>query len=180
MTAESFTHLLVFLERQAWPAPDQRHTAAESPHRLRKLYSHIPAANHHQMFVDAVEFQRLDVRQGLRLSEAWNGIERGSRARTDDHLCPAQPTYGLVAECDFQSPGSYESPGSQNELRACFLAIRVGSAFRKNRRIVFITQTSPRNAAFAGLGGKFQEVERSRVSVPGQGCVLSFTLRPPP
>ena len=62
------------LRHQALVAVDHRHLAAESTHRLRQLDPDVAAADDQQMFGNHIQFQRLDVRQRLRLGKPGNRL----------------------------------------------------------------------------------------------------------
>jgi hypothetical protein len=73
------SHIFVLLRHQPLSASDHPHTAAESAHRLRELYSDIAAANDNQVFGNLVELQRLNMRQRLCLSETGNRVSSLAR-----------------------------------------------------------------------------------------------------
>src|SRR6266436_5492179 len=52
--AKSLAHVRVFFGHQSSIAINHSHFAAESPHRLRKLYSYVATADNEQMFGDLV------------------------------------------------------------------------------------------------------------------------------
>src|SRR3984893_11332129 len=56
---ESRTHIFVFFGHQSSIAINHSHSAAESPHGLRKLYSYVATADNEQMFGDLVSFESL-------------------------------------------------------------------------------------------------------------------------
>src|SRR5262249_44259169 len=68
------------------------------------------------VFGNFVQFERLDMRERLRFRETRDPSQRGPRTGTDDHVGAAQLTVVPIGESDLQRSGSYEPPGSQNEL----------------------------------------------------------------
>src|SRR5580704_9698477 len=117
--AKSVAYVRVFFGHQPPVAIDHRHFAAEAAHGLRKLNSYVAAADDEQMFGNFIEFKRLDVREWLRFRKTRSCIQRGTRARTDNHVRAPQLTCGAIGHGDFHSSRSNESPRAQYEFGAC-------------------------------------------------------------
>ncbi len=80
---------------------DHRHLAAEAAHRLGQLHSDVAPTDNKQVFGNFIEFKSLDMRERLRLRKARNFLERGTRARTNDHIRASQLTCGPIGQGDF-------------------------------------------------------------------------------
>src|SRR5215469_9583781 len=76
------------------------------------------------MFGNLVKFERLDMRKRFRFSETWNCSQCGPRTGTDDHVRAMQLSGCPIRESGLQSCRSYESPGSQYEIRSRLVVIR--------------------------------------------------------
>ena len=73
------------------------------------------------MFGYFIQFQCLDMCQGLRVNKAGNRFLDGARTCIDDHIGPAQLTNRPVEQPDFQCLGANEAPGAEDEFRSAFL-----------------------------------------------------------
>ena len=65
-------YIRVFFGHQPSVAINHSHFAAESAHRLGKLYSDVATADDEQMFGNLIQFERLDMREGLCFSKTRN------------------------------------------------------------------------------------------------------------
>src|SRR5882672_11029987 len=99
--AKSLAYVRVFFGHQPPVAIDYRHVAAEAAHRLGHLHSDVAPTDNQQVFGNLIEFKSLDMRERLRFRKARNGIQRGTRARTNDHIRAPQLTCGPVDQGDF-------------------------------------------------------------------------------
>src|SRR6266849_5729771 len=100
-TAKSLAHIRIFFGHQAPVAIDDRHLAAEAAHRLGHLQSDVAPTDNKQVFGNFIEFKSLDMRERLRFRKARNCLERGTRARTNDHIRAPQLTCGPIGQGDF-------------------------------------------------------------------------------
>lgn len=116
--AKSLAYVRVFFGHQPPVAIDHRHLAAEAAHRLGQLHSDVASTNDQQVLGNFIEFKSLDMRERLRFREARNWFQRGTRARTDDHIRALELTCGPVGHVDFHCSRSDEAPGTQNEFGA--------------------------------------------------------------
>jgi hypothetical protein len=55
-------------------------------HRLGHLHSDVTPTDYKQVFGNFIEFKSLDMRERLRFRKARNCLQRGTRARTNDHI----------------------------------------------------------------------------------------------
>src|ERR1700756_2302020 len=114
--AKGLAYVRVFFGHQPPVAIDDRHLAAESPHRLGHLHPDVAPTDNQQAVGNFIEFKSLDMREWLRFGKARNCLQRGTRARTNDHIRAPQLTPGPVGQGDFHGSRSYEPPAAQNEL----------------------------------------------------------------
>src|SRR5258707_4898708 len=114
--AKSLAYVRVFFGHQPPVAIDHRHLAAEAAHRLGHLHSDVAPTDNKQVFGNFIEFKSLDMRERLRFRKARNSLQRGTRARTNDHIRAPQLTCGPIGQGDFHRSRSYESARSQYEL----------------------------------------------------------------
>src|SRR6266851_1061114 len=75
--------------------------AAEAAHRLGHLHSDVAPTENKQVFGNFIEFKSLDMRERLRFRKARNCLQRGPRARTNDHIRAPQLTCGPIGQGDF-------------------------------------------------------------------------------
>src|SRR5262249_5177257 len=120
---ESLADVFVFFGHQSLIAIDHSYSAAESPQRLGKFYSDVTAADHHQVFWNLVEFQRLDMREWLRIGKTRHWFQCGPCTGTDDHVRAAHLTSAPVGESGLHGSRCNEPCDAQNELRARFPVI---------------------------------------------------------
>ena len=114
--AKSLAYVRVFFGHQPPVAIDYRHLAAEAAHRLGHLHSDVPPTDNKQVFGNFIEFKSLDMRERLRFRKARNCLQRGTRARTNDHIRAPQLTCGPISQGDFHCSRSYKPARSQYEL----------------------------------------------------------------
>src|SRR5258705_47436 len=81
--------------------------------RLAHLDSDVAPANNQQVFGNFIEFKSLDMRERLGFRKARNRIQRGTRARTNDHIRAPQLTGGPIGQGDFHCSWSYEPARSE-------------------------------------------------------------------
>src|SRR6266436_616694 len=117
-TANSLAYVRVFFGHQPPVAIDHRHLAAEAAHRLGHLHSDVAPTDNKQVFGNFTEFKSLDMRERLRFRKAGNCFQRGTRARTNDHVRAPQLTCGRIGQGDFHCSRSQEPARSQYELGA--------------------------------------------------------------
>src|SRR5438477_882703 len=98
--AKSLAYVRVFFGHQPPVAINYRHLAAEAAHRLGHLHSDVARTDNKQVFGDFIEFKSLDMRERLRFRKARNCIQRGTRARTNDHICAPQLTCAPIGQGD--------------------------------------------------------------------------------
>src|ERR1700733_5636959 len=98
--SKSFAHVGIFLGHQPLVAIDHGHFAAESAHRLSQFYSDIAAADHKQMLGNLIKFERLDMRERLRLKKTRNCFHRRPCTGADDHICATQSPGGPIGQSD--------------------------------------------------------------------------------
>ena len=72
------------------PVLDDRHAAAEAAVRLRQFEADIAAAEHDEVRGQAVELERLDMRERLGSGQAGNRRDRGVRAHIEEHAIARQ------------------------------------------------------------------------------------------
>src|SRR5437016_11935433 len=99
--AKSLAYVRVFFGHQSRIAINHSHFAAEAAHRLGHLHSDVAPADNKQVFGNFIEFERLDMRERLRFRKARNCLQRGTRARTNDHIRAPQLTCGPIGQGDF-------------------------------------------------------------------------------
>src|SRR6266404_6782875 len=75
------------------------------------------------MVGDLVQFECFDMREWLRVSKAWNGIQDGARTCTDDHVGSAELMPCPVGQCGLHSPGTDEASGAEDEFRSALFVI---------------------------------------------------------
>src|SRR6266404_6464301 len=75
------------------------------------------------MFTDFIEFECLDVREWLCVSQARNRVNYSARTCANDHVRSAELTPCSVAKCDLQSSRSDEAAGATNEFRSGLFVI---------------------------------------------------------
>src|SRR6266853_927515 len=114
--AKSLAYVRVFFGHQPPVAIDHRHLAAEAAHRLGHLHSDVAPTDNKQVFGNFIEFKSLDMRERLRFRKAGNCLQRGTRARTNDHIRAPQLTCGPIGEGYFHRSRSQEPARSQYEL----------------------------------------------------------------
>src|SRR5882762_7941289 len=99
--AKSLAYVRVFFGHQPRVAIDYRHLAAEAAHRLGHLHSDVAPTENKQVFGNFIEFKSLDMRERLRFRKARNCLQRGTRARTNDHIRAPHLTCGPIGQGDF-------------------------------------------------------------------------------
>src|ERR1700732_4458899 len=114
--AKSLAYVRVFFGHQPPVAIDYRHFAAEAAHRLGHLHSDVAPADNEQGFGNFIEFKSLDMRERLGFRKAKNFLQRGTRARTNDHIRAPQLTCGPIGQGDFHRSRSQEPACPQYEL----------------------------------------------------------------
>src|SRR3984893_15234412 len=114
--ANSLAYIRVFFGHQPPIAIDHRHLAAEAAHRLGHLHSDVAPTNNKQVFGNFIEFKSLDMRERLRLRKTGNCLQRGARARTNDHIRATQLACSPIGQRDFHCSRSQEPARSQYEL----------------------------------------------------------------
>src|SRR6185503_13219231 len=111
--AESLAYVRIFFGHEPPVAIDYRHLAAKAAHRLGKLYSYVATADNKQVFGNFIELKSLDMRERLRFRKARNFIQRGTRARTNDHIRAPQLTCGAIGQGYLHCSRSQEPARSQ-------------------------------------------------------------------
>ena len=100
---ESFRHVIVFPVQQTVISIDDGNLAAEPAHGLRQLQADVAAADHNKVPGDLSQFERLDVREWLRIGQARNRFHRSPRTRAHDYIGSTEATSRSARENDFQS-----------------------------------------------------------------------------
>src|SRR5882757_489560 len=116
--AKSLAYVRVFFGHEPPVAIDHCHSAAEAANRLGHLHSDVAPTDNQQVVGNFIEFKSLDMGERLRFRKAGNFLQRGTRARTDDHIRTPQLTCAPIGQGDFHCSRSYELAGSQYELGA--------------------------------------------------------------
>src|SRR6266849_6288541 len=143
---KSLTHVFVFARHQPLVAVDHRHGTPESAHRLGQLDADVAAADYKQVGGHFVEFERLDVREWLRVSQTRNGSQRGPRPGTDDHVRATQVAAGPVGESDLRRARSDEPSGAHNELRSRVpVIVQIHLVQARHHRALAVTDARHRN-----------------------------------
>src|ERR1700730_102823 len=99
--AKSVAYVRVLSGHQPLVAIDHRHLAAEAAHRLGHLHSDVAPTDNEQVFGNFIEFKSLDMRERLRFRKARNCLQRGARARTNNHIRAPQLTCGPIGQGNF-------------------------------------------------------------------------------
>src|ERR1700731_519434 len=96
--AKSVAYVGIFFGHQARVAIEHRYLAAEAAHRLRQLHSDVAPTDNKQMFGNYIELKSLDMRERLRFRKARSCTQRGTGARTNDHIRAPQLPCGPIGE----------------------------------------------------------------------------------
>src|SRR5712672_988522 len=99
--AKSLAYVRVFFGHQPPVAINHSHFAAEAAHRLGHLHSDVARTDNKQAFRNFIEFKSLDMRERLHFRKSRNCLQRGTRARTNDHIRAPQLTCGPTGQSDF-------------------------------------------------------------------------------
>ena len=113
---KAFSHVVIFVVRQAVVTIDHGHVTAEAAHRLRQFEPNVSTANYDEMLWYLIKFQRLDMRQRLRLRKTRNWVQPRSRAGADDDFGSAETTRFSIGQDDFEGSGPDEAPRPHDQL----------------------------------------------------------------
>ena len=100
------------------PVLDHRHAAAETAVRLGEFQADVAAAEDDQVRRQAVEFQRLDVRQRPGVREAGGRRDRRPRPDVEEDPLALQHARAAVAQAHLQRFRRHEPPVAHDQLGA--------------------------------------------------------------
>src|SRR5215831_19337572 len=90
--------IVVLAREQLWPTLQNGDTASETHECLREFQANVAAAQHDHMARQAVEFERLDVRERMRGAKAGDVGDGRMGAQIQEHAVAIKRAYAAVLQ----------------------------------------------------------------------------------